>query len=61
MEGISVIRTTFGTYDTVYTVTTLFSQHGRCQCYKEDYWDVRRCIQSNYMYIVLSSWKVSVF
>jgi hypothetical protein len=49
-----------GTYDVVYTVTILFCHHGRCQCYKEDYWDVRRCIHSNYMYIVVIMEGVSI-
>jgi hypothetical protein len=48
MEGVSVIRTTIGTDDVVYTVTILFC-HVRCQCYKEDYRDVRRCIHGNYI------------
>jgi hypothetical protein len=60
MEGVSVIRKTIGTDYVVYTVTTciLLCHHGRCQCNKDDYWDERRCIHSNY--IVLSPWKVPV-
>ena len=39
MEGVSITRTTSGTDDVVYTVTVLFCRHGRCKCYKDDYWD----------------------
>ena len=56
MECVSVIRTTIGTDDFVYTITILLCHNGRCQRYK----DGRRCMHSNYMYIVVIMEGVSI-
>jgi hypothetical protein len=53
MEGVSVLRKTIGTYDVVYRVTILFCHHGRCQCFKDNYCDRRRCIHNNNIVVTM--------